>query len=68
MLIFAGFICPTVILAAYEEHSKCSFLVGRGGTPLYFQSKILIGYSYLLFPFLAAITFEIVVLAVEWLT
>jgi hypothetical protein len=69
MLAFVGCVIPTVILTAYEEPFRLTvFSRVEGTSPVFHKSTILLAYSYLLFPFLASITFEIVVLCVQWLS
>ena len=65
ILLFVGCICPTMILAAIEEPFKMDVLAQQfGGRPIYASSKALLTHSFLLFPFIAAITFEIMMIVV----
>jgi hypothetical protein len=67
MLLFVGWVIPTLILAAGEEPSRYKALMPDGGSPIYLSSKALLLYSFALLTLAAGLAFDIAVLLVQWL-
>ncbi len=67
ILFSLGCIAPSLVLAAVEEPFRMEVLQLYGGSPIFSTSKALLMYSFFLLPFLAAVLFEFLEIAVSWL-